>query len=70
MVTWSKSLNQNQIPNLSGKDIEVIYKFTDCLTKDYAFAVIRDKCETLSQAIEVCQDFDCLSRNYGNCKQH
>ena len=60
----------NQIPNLSGNDIEVVYKFTDGLTKDYAFAVRRDKCETLSQAIKVCQDFDCLSRNYGNCKQH
>ena len=55
----------NQIPSMSENDIEVVFKFTDGLSKEYAFAVRRDKCETLSHAIEVCQDLDCLSRSHG-----
>ena len=29
-----------------------------------AFAVRREKCNTLNKAIEVCNDLDCLSKNF------
>ena len=54
----------NQIPDLAGKETDVLVKFTDGLTKDYAFAVRRDKSKTLNQAIGVCQDLDCVTKSY------
>ena len=54
----------NQMTDHSGDDTDILYKFTDGLTKEYALAVRRDKCETLNEAIKVCQDIDCLSRNF------
>ena len=54
----------NQMTIYSENDIEILYKFTDGLVKEYALAVRRDKCETLTEAIKVCQDIECLSNNY------
>ena len=56
----------NQMTDHSGDDTDILYKFTDGLTKEYALAVRRDKCETLNEAIKVCQDIDCLSRNFND----
>ena len=42
----------NQMTDHSGDDTDILYKFTDGLTKEYALAVRRDKCETLNEAIK------------------
>ncbi len=60
----------NQMTVYSDNDTEILYKFTDGLVKEYALAVRRDKCETLTEAIKVCQDIDCLSRDYNTINQN
>ena len=56
----------NQLPSLANDPQNILDKFTDGLVKEYAFAVRREKCETLNQAIEVCNDLSCLTNNYND----
>lgn len=56
----------NQLPSLANDPQNILDKFTDGLAKEYAFAVRREKCETLNQAIEVCNDLSCLTNNYND----
>ena len=54
----------NQSTTLSRDSLEVLFKFTDGLSEKFAYAVRREKCSNLNSAIEVCQDLDCLERNF------
>ena len=60
----------NQLPSLGNDPQNILDKFTDGLAKEYAFAVRREKCETLNQAIEVCNDLSCLTSNYNETNKH
>jgi hypothetical protein len=53
----------NQLPSLTYDNQTVLDKFTDGLTKEMAFHVKREKCQTLNQAIEICNDLHCLTTN-------
>ena len=59
----------NQMSTYDENDTDILYKFTDGLVKEYALAVRRDRCETLQDAIKVCQDIDCLSKDYNTIGQ-
>jgi hypothetical protein len=60
----------NQLPSLGNDPQNILDKFTDGLAKEFAFAVRREKCETLNQAIEVCNDLSCLTSNYNETNKH
>jgi hypothetical protein len=53
----------NQLPSLTYDNQTILDKFTDGLTKEMAFHVRREKCQTLNQAIEICNDLHCLTTN-------
>jgi hypothetical protein len=53
----------NQLPSLTYDNQTVLDKFTDGLSKEMAFHVKREKCESLNHAIEICNDLNCLSLN-------
>jgi hypothetical protein len=53
----------NQLPSLTYDNQTILDKFTDGLTKEMAFHVKREKCQTLNQAIEICNDLHCLTTN-------
>ena len=53
----------NQLPSLTYDNQTVLDRFTDGLSKEMAFHVKREKCKTLNQAIEICNDLNCLTLN-------
>lgn len=53
----------NQLPSLTYDNQTILDKFTDGLTKEMAFHVKREKCQTLNQVIEICNDWHCLTTN-------
>jgi len=56
----------NQLPDIAARENDVLTMFTDGLAKEFAFEVRRSKCRTMNEAIQVCQDLDCLSRPFGD----
>jgi hypothetical protein len=53
----------NQLPDIAARENDVVTMFTDGLAKEFAFEVRRNKSRTMNEAIQVCQDLDCLSRS-------
>ena len=54
----------NQLPNTHPDNNDILYKFVDGLTKEFAYAVRREKCTTLNKAILVCNDLDSLNKKF------
>jgi hypothetical protein len=64
LARFQELLNQMTNGNEADNETDILYKFTDGLVKEYALAVRRDKnVRNLNDAIKICQDIDCLSRN-------